>query len=1095
MFKALTKPFASLAGALSQPAVWVPLVLVLVLVVLGVGGYFLFGSWLVAVIVALALALVVLVAVLLRTLFGREREERLGRGIDDRGPAEEAERFETSAERSMEEDFRRAVAEIRTSRLGAGGVEALPWLLVMGEAGGGKSALLRVSGLELPAEYVHSVGIGPTRSCEWWLANQAIVLDTAGRFLDSDDDTTRGEWRVLVRNLRRHRPRCGVNGILFCLPVTSLLGKSQGELEEMALRLRRCINELQDRLALDFPVYLLVTKADLIEGFVETAALLPGGQLREALGWTNDRRHFPNSQELVEAGLGEARDRLEALLPELLLREQDPERRRRVFAFPQELDAAIRAVAAFAGRAFAPSAYDEVPFLRGVYFTSSRREGTTVSPQLHRLGHDWARNRVDGSFSEGGIFVRDLFQEVVIGDRDLAVPIETFGPRQRRLVHLAAGFVALFLAAWWTLAFVQNLSGILRLRGDAVAVVKGASDLENLERLRSEIEGEARDFTVLRRGGLGGSLASALDDARGAFVFGFGREYEVPTKRRLQSTVRGADDRAFEALAQLATDVTWMATRADPEDASRPDLVPYAPVSKSESEVLAFRKGYDDFVRWLPEEEVRRRIADERDVVASASARLLELARLESWSDHSEESYPPARYADDGLPDAAAGEGSRVPGAYTRRGWEGLVQVLIDAVDRTGGASSTAVNQFRRGYVSRYDARWRSYLLDAPTPAVASAEVKQSPYLALVDQIRDNTSAELPREEALPPWIRALREVRRETPEEPPPPAEGEEPPPPPPPPPWQRYQAALDQVAADVAGSAERGETALELAVRMADDQQTSFGDALALVRQLVPSEGDPVAIAKLREILSMPILNGASSVLSDALGELDRRWRDRIAIPFAGSLNTQEMQALYGGSGELAKFRDEALGRFYQDGRARSAIADRSMPFGPDFLAWMKSAEHVQKSLFGGGFGGAPRIAARLEGIPSRVTGGQPVTVARRVIRLACSDGVQAFIYNEGVGSQAFQWSPDCTELSLRIWALDASHREIELLPRLEWSGPLAFPDFLHRAQRRSDRRFLWTLRYQEPEVELAVEYRLRGGDGILAITHRAPPVSMRN
>ena len=151
--------------------------------------------------------------------------------------------------------------------------------------------------------------------------------------------------------------------------------------------------------------------------------------------------------------------------------------------------------------------------------------------------------------------------------------------------------------------------------------------------------------------------------------------------------------------------------------------------------------------------------------------------------------------------------------------------------------------------------------------------------------------------------------------------------------------------------------------------------------------------------------------------------------------------------------------------------------------------------RSLYPGGLSRAPRISARLEGVPSRVVGSPSLRVSRREIRMTCDEGVQTFRYREGVGSHSFLWSPDCTEVSLRIWALDQESREVELLPQREWTGPLALPDFLHQAQRRPGKRFQWTLRYQEPQVEVVVEYRLRGGDGILAIQHTSPPTSMRN
>jgi hypothetical protein len=278
-----------------------------------------------------------------------------------------------------------------------------------------------------------------------------------------------------------------------------------------------------------------------------------------------------------------------------------------------------------------------------------------------------------------------------------------------------------------------------------------------------------------------------------------------------------------------------------------------------------------------------------------------------------------------------------------------------------------------------------------------------------------------------------------------------------------------------------------------MASQEGTAFGEALALLRELVPTRVDPQETEKLREILAMPILNGASAVLSDAMGELERRWRERIALPYAGPLNAQALEALYRPEGgDLSQFLDESLGKFYTEGRSKPVLSDRALPLGDAFLAWMRSAETVQQALFPG-MGGAPQISVRLEGIPSRVVGASGLFVTRRDLRVACAAGVETFVYREGTGSRGFSWKPDCQEVSLRIWARQAGGEERELLPRREWSGPLALPQFLQEAQPLTGDRLQWRLVYQG--VELVVEYRLRAGQGILAIAHRSPPASMRD
>ncbi len=1081
----LPKPIAKLVEVLKEPAVYVPILLLLLVLVISVSGWLLFGSWLVSVIVALAVALILLMVILLRTVFGEEKEKQLERGIDDVSPTAPARVVGEAL--SVEESFARALRDIRGSRLGAGGLQSLPWIAVVGETGSGKTELIRQCGLSLPAEFAHRVRGGPTASVDWFLAEEAIVLDTAGRLLDAEDPQSREDFASLVRLVKRTRAKESINGLIVTIPITSLFGRSEAELEEQALALRRRINLMEDILGLLVPVYLVVTKSDLIEGFVETVRSLTPSQPGEAFGWTNDRPHFADAGELVELGLGELRDGIERLLPDLMLREPDPRARRRIFTFPQELDAAVGALARFAHRAFAPSAYDEVPFLRGVYFTSALRQGTTLSPLLSRLGQDWARNTVDGACAEGGVFTRELVQEIVIGDRNLAVPRNAFGPRVRRLIHVTLGCAFAVMAGWWSIAAFQNWSGIRSLRSDATQALQ-AEDLSYLDALRRNINGQAADLTILRRAGLAGPMRSSLDDARSAFTWAFERNLEAPTKARLEKAVEGSGNRGFEAMAQLAQDVSWIKFRADPSRATRPDLAPYAPISRNESDITAFRDGYDDYLRWADSVDLDEKGRRERDKLKAVANLRLNLTELEDWSRRREKDYPPATYGDVGLSVVDDAEATEVPGAYTRRGWQGIVSGLISSIGVAEGKTSPRVEEFRRGYIARFDESWRDYMMDTPINVTASSDVDGSPYLQLIDQIHQNTGAELPRDGTPPAWIATLRDLRRE---DAPPTADDEAAEPSR----WARYRGALSQVEADVARAREKGDAALKTSMKMAADEPTSFGSVVELVREIVPAEGDPEAAAQLRELLTVPASNAASSVLDSALTELDRRWQDRIVGPYTGRLDTQKMKRLYTpDDGDLTVFTEEALGAFYRDGRPRPVFDGRSLPFGPRFLAWMKGAAELQRTLYASG-GGTPALGVRLEGIPTTVIGLGDYKVNRQELRLSCSDAEQDFMYYQGAGSFPFRWTPDCDQLTLRVWAIDREGREIEILPPKERTGPLAFPGFLQEAQRLPGRKLQWRYRFLEPPLELVFQYRLKGGEAILALQHAAPPESMRN
>ncbi len=1086
IWHALTYPLVS---AVRYPYLWVPALTLTGVLALGGGVWLLLRSWALALVIALALVLIVLVVVLLTTIFRQEREERLQAGVDDPDDLEASrrERAEEAWREDLEARFRSATEEIRSSRLGPQGLYEVPWLLVIGETGAGKTEALRQSGLDLPAEYAHVLRGGSTRDCEWWLTNQLIVLDTSGRYLEAGDEA-RQQWRRLLRLLRRSRPKRPLEGLVVAVSAAGLLSRSPAELAQAGRELRLRMNALTETLRVDVPVYVLVTQSDRIEGFTELVSSLPPERLREAFGWTNSRRTWADAGQLALAGLDGLRERLEDLLPELVMREADVRRRRRLFLFPEEFQEACRALADLLRAAFAPTIYDEMPFLRGVYFSSALRQGETVSPLLRRLGCDWARTPLQPQAGPaGGWYLYDFFREIVLGDRDISLPARWLGRRTRRAIGWAVAGAALVSLTFLGFAFVDNLRAIRRLAGESEAVIAGASSLAALEHLRETVVARDAAPFPLGRLGLNGPTRYALDRSRRSFAWAFGREYEEPTKAKLIGTVRSYDRDSFEALAELGLDVSWLAHRADEEQASRPSLVAYAPVGRDEADIAAFRKGYDAFVRWIPREEIRSRIGRERDVVHAGAGRLLDLSRLDAWSERSAETHPPIRYRDFGIRVGKDQLLSSVPGAYTRATWERLVGPLIEAVEQTGGASSESVGAFREGYTKRYDMLWRGFLVDVPILPHADRQVKDSPYVAFVEALDHNLRAELPRAIAPPAFVGVLQEVRREQPDE----AETERQQRAP----WQSYTAALEQVQADVTAAVSRPERALGLAVKLTRTEPVSFDSALDGLRELVPIEADTEATAKLQEVLSMPFLNGASAVLEAATDELDRRWRERVVGPFAGELDASELEGLYReGSGELARFESEALAPFYREGAPVPVIGKRRLPFGPAFLRWMDLAEDLRRSLFPGQ-GKAPEFTVRLEGVPSRLTGSPGFFVTKRELRLSCADKAQTFVYREGVESHVFRWTPDCSQVTLRVWVRSPGGQETELRPPLERNGALAFPIFLQEAERLSARRLQRRIQYDEPPVELTLEYRLRSGEAILDIAHRPPPDSLRN
>lgn len=405
---------------------------------------------------------------LLHALRDRRTDRALVRDVAAADPDAHATAEETAL---LAERLRQALATLRRARLGGGRrpLYQLPWYMFIGPPGAGKTTALRNAGLRFPlADAAEAVaGVGGTRNCDWWFTDQAVLIDTAGRYTtqDSNQAVDAGAWLGFLRLLKRHRRRQPLNGVLVAIGLVDLAAMTETERAAHAQAIRRRLRELADELGVRVPVYVLFTKADLIAGFMEFFADL--GQEERAQVWgTTLALDDGRDEGGAVAGFAPAFDallaRVDARVLHRLQQEPDLARRRLIAGFAQQL-AALREVAlTFLTEVFRPSRLEARPLLRGAYFTSGTQDGTPIDRLLGGMAAQFglARQAVT-AFSGSGrsYFLARLLQEVVFGEAGL-VGRDPKVERRQRLVHLgayaAAAVVLLALTGIWTASWFGN---------------------------------------------------------------------------------------------------------------------------------------------------------------------------------------------------------------------------------------------------------------------------------------------------------------------------------------------------------------------------------------------------------------------------------------------------------------------------------------------------------------------------------------------------------------------------------------------------------------------------------------------------------------
>ncbi len=328
--------------------------------------------------------------------------------------------------------FEEATGALRKDRKGGGNLYDLPWYVIIGPPGAGKTTALVNSGLRFPLSKQFGKealrGVGGTRNCDWWFTSEGVFLDTAGRFTTQDSDQAQdaAAWGEFLGLLRKHRRRQPINGVLIAVSVPDLISVSEREFEATTQAVRERLDELNKHLRINLPVYLLVTKSDLIAGFTEYFDNLGNEGRSQVWGVTFpiEATEAGNAADLLAGEFDLLVNRLNERLISRLDEERDPRRRASLFAFPQQVASLKPALDRFVGSVFSGSRYDTGALLRGVYFTSGTQEGTPIDRLLATLtqGSGFEQPATDSLRQEEGraYFIEKLLRDVVLKESGIA---------------------------------------------------------------------------------------------------------------------------------------------------------------------------------------------------------------------------------------------------------------------------------------------------------------------------------------------------------------------------------------------------------------------------------------------------------------------------------------------------------------------------------------------------------------------------------------------------------------------------------------------------------------------------------------------------
>jgi len=421
------------------------------------------------------------------------------------------------AREAVKENNKKFFEEIREMRKQTKlNVYDLPWYIVIGDSGCGKTRLIEHSGLTFSRGRPEGYQLG-TLNYNWWFTEDAIFIDMAGRLCNPQEDADHKEWQGFLNTVAKGRPACPINGAIVCISAEHLLEDPPEKIEGDANTMLERLRDLQGKLGVTFATYVVVTKCDKILGFMQffDRAERDVEVRNQMVGWTRpapftdlfDPESFQGEFEGLYQRLNELRVRrlnddaeeeelgMAYCLPEEFRELRDPlHTYLRVLFPPIKNPRAIKNLVA-----------------RGVYFTSSVQQGSVILKHLkERMGPEAGENikpleDLYGKAKQKPLFIKHLLIRKVFPEYGLVFRNANEVARNKkysRLLYIWSGVLAaaLFGLMFWGISHFKNLIGGPQSHAVAATVaspVDRKSDPQDSTKLTAAL---GSDITAVEQG-------------------------------------------------------------------------------------------------------------------------------------------------------------------------------------------------------------------------------------------------------------------------------------------------------------------------------------------------------------------------------------------------------------------------------------------------------------------------------------------------------------------------------------------------------------------------------------------------------------------
>ncbi|HVW51829.1 MAG TPA: type VI secretion system protein [Trinickia sp.] len=429
---------------------------------------------------------------------------------------------------SLRNAFRHAVELIEGNIASRGERYNVPWVIVLNEGDDPRPLPIAQAGV---ASVLSSEAANPAaiQGISWNFFDRGVVIDIKAAYLGSPDESSDEKpWDEFLSLCRNYRPQRPFDSVVVTVPASMLLADhpdTRLELERHAKLAHRRLWLAQNRFAMRFAVYVVVTGCEDLEGFAGFARALPEPLRASMLGWSSPFDLSTTYQSSwVDAAMGSIERAVSDASAELFTLDTGMLDVQGCLLLPARVDAMRAQLQLYVDELMRPSAYHEPFFFRGIYLTGDSGELAQRGADRQQAGDapvldapealdPYEEHReprfaaeagagADGSEHDGPdgsralndlmlqpAFLRDLFEKKVFLEYGLTRPSRS-QHLTRPLLHRAVRWGAIAMLGGWTIG-LTGATLVLSHRNPRLVAALNELHIDSQERDAAARGGEA----------------------------------------------------------------------------------------------------------------------------------------------------------------------------------------------------------------------------------------------------------------------------------------------------------------------------------------------------------------------------------------------------------------------------------------------------------------------------------------------------------------------------------------------------------------------------------------------------------------------------